>query len=93
MSGWYFDYNQYRIGEIAQDIERIVSNNDEEFNFNQEVISKFTEAIKQLRIAEVYVERIDWLMCGDDVYDTFLERLEEDLKDVKYNIKKYDWYK
>jgi hypothetical protein len=29
-------------------------------------------------------------MCGDDVYDTFLERLEEDLKDVKYNIKKYD---
>jgi hypothetical protein len=29
-------------------------------------------------------------MCGDDGYDTFLERLEEDLKDVKYNIKKYD---
>jgi len=43
------------------------------------VQEKMREAIKQLRIAYVYAQRVDWLLSGDDSEETFIERLNEDL--------------
>ena len=37
------------------------------------------EAIKQLKIAAVYAQRVDWLLSGDDGEESFIERLEENL--------------
>lgn len=108
MSGGAFDYNQYKIGYIADQIEETVIKNgvektpeelkDEhwrdpdwyekypEDKFHQkypdEVIEKMKEAIKALRIAQVYAQRVDWLLSGDDGEESFLRRLEEDLKDL-----------
>jgi len=36
-----------------------------------------------LRKAEIYAQRIDWLVSGDDGNDTFLKRLEEDLNKLE----------
>lgn len=94
MSGGAFDYNQYKIGEIADDIEQRIINNgapvehpDEWVThyplYSPDIIAKFKEAVKALRIAEVYAHRIDWLLSGDDGDDNFLKRLESDLNDIK----------
>ena len=106
MSGGRFDYNQYKIGYIADDIEKIIEKNGREktkeelkeegwrdpdwykkypedlyhYKYPDEVIEKFKEAVKLLRRAEVYAHRIDYLLSDDDSEESFLRRLEEDLK-------------
>jgi hypothetical protein len=47
--------------------------------YPDEVIEKFKEGVKMLRIAAVYAQRIDWLLSGDDGEESFLRRLKEDL--------------
>ena len=49
------------------------------YKYPDEVIEKFKEGVKILKQAEVYAQRIDWLLSGDDGDETFLERLKEDL--------------
>lgn len=89
MSGGHFYYDQYKIGRIADEIERIVEINDSEeldrwgdeigYGFDSDIIERFREGIKALRIAEVYAQRIDWLLSGDDGEDNFKQRLQEEL--------------
>lgn len=38
------------------------------------------EAYRQLRIAEIYAQRVDWMMSGDDSEDTLQKRLQEELQ-------------
>lgn len=109
MSGGHFDYNQYRIREIADSIEQIIRDNGREktkeelkdefwrgsdwyekypedlyhYKYPDEIIEKFKEGLIILRQAEVYAQRIDWLLSGDDGNESFLERLEEDLNELK----------
>ena len=89
MSGGHFDYNQYKIGYIADSIEQLIyDNNSEELNeygdrksrdYTEETISKFCTALRLLRRAEIYAQRIDWLVSCDDGEDTFHKRLALDL--------------
>jgi hypothetical protein len=57
---------------------------DEKYHYTypQEVQDKMREAIKQIRIAEIYIQRVDYLVSGDDGEESFLERLEEDLSEI-----------
>lgn len=48
-----------------------------------EVQEKMREAIKRIRIAVVYVQRIDWMLSGDDSMESFLRCLEEELTDLQ----------
>lgn len=92
MSGGYFDYNQYRIGQIADDIDLLISNNDRTdqnewgrpygSNFPKEVIEKFQEAVIVLRKAQIMAQRIDWLVSADDGIESFLKRWDEDLSKI-----------
>ena len=109
MSGGAFDYNQYKIGDIADDIEKTIQRNGRKktkeelkeecwhqpdwyekypedlyyYEYPDEVIEKFKEAVKILRQAEVYAQRVDWLLSGDDGEESFLKRLEEDLNKLE----------
>lgn len=97
MSGGRFDYDQYRITTIAETIESIIEKNgkpnpnfgkhswENEFlyKYSDEVIAKFKEGVDLLKKAQTYAQRIDWLLSGDDGEETFLKRLEEDLKELK----------
>ena len=93
MSGGHFDYNQDKIGYIADEIERLIStNNDQSTNewgypvgrgYSEETISEFQKAIQALRIAEVYAQRIDWLVSDDDSEESFHRRLAEDLEKLQ----------
>ena len=91
MSGGHFNYDQYKIGQIADMVEQlIISNDSQELNewgdtrgrgYSKETIRAFSQGLYLLRIAEIYAQRIDWLVSGDDEEDTFHQRLEEDLAD------------
>lgn len=95
MSGGTFEYRQYQIGYIADVIEDAIIKNGKEKEekpryggsthyeeYPDEVIEKFKEAAKAIRTAEIYAQRIDWLMAGDDGEESFLSRLKEDLEEL-----------
>lgn len=108
MSGGRFEYKQYDMNYIADQIEHEVLINgkkktDDElkeedwrdpdwykkypedlyhYEYPEEVIEKFKEAVIVLRKAAVYAQRVDWLLSGDDGEETFLERLKKDLEEL-----------
>lgn len=84
MSGGAFDYKQHNFIDIADEIERVISQNaDSEYRFDDKTIARFHEGVKALQIANAYVDRIDWLLSYDDSEETFNERLNSDLKEIK----------
>ena len=85
MSGGAFNYNDYHITGIADQIEEFIRDNEDrsEYRYSEATIQRFREAVKLLREAGVYVHRIDWLVSGDDGEDSFHKRLERDLERLK----------
>ncbi len=91
MSGGRFDYSQYRITEIIDAIEQEILNNNAEprpkdwfepNNFSDETILEFETGVKLLKKAQIYAQRIDWLLSGDDGEETFHNRLAKDLSKI-----------
>ena len=109
MSGGAFNYDQYKIGYMVDQIEETVVKNGVEktpeelknegwrdpdwykkypedlfhYKYPDEVIEKMKEGIEVLKRAQIYAQRIDWLLSGDDGEESFLSRLEENLKQIK----------
>lgn len=91
MSGGHFSFKQHHIGEIADEIEcRIYENGNVKDRygnvknrFRNKTIKRFREGVKYLRIAQIYAQRIDWLLSYDDSEDSFHDRLKSDLKEIK----------
>lgn len=81
MSGGFFNYGQYKLGSIAESIDQVIKENNENDwrNYNAETIAIMKAASELLQVARIYVDRIDWLVSGDDSEETFHKRLEEDL--------------
>jgi hypothetical protein len=151
MSGGRFDYQQYRIDEIANSIEREIRHNEDGIqcwgakqaygipyrpgdsewvytwktdnkyrvpqkniingepyyyddkdgipifdkpdgwsNYPPEVLEIFKEAVKKLKEAAVYAQRIDWYLSGDDGEESLIKRLKEDLEQVRQEIKELE---
>jgi len=92
MSGGYFDYQQYRIFDLAESVKELInSNQDTTINqwgeqrgrqFSPEVIEQFKKAHHALQVAYVYAQRIDWLVSDDDGQEQFLSRLVKDMSDL-----------
>lgn len=106
MSGGHFDYNQNRIGYIAESIETLIENNgraktaeelkdevwrgydwyekypEDKFHYRypDHVIEEFKKGVEILKQAQVYAQRIDWLVSGDDGEESFIKRLKSDLE-------------
>ena len=108
MSGGRFEYNQYKIRMIADDIEQEIINSGRKktpeeiksyyrdsdwyekypedlnhYEYPQEIIEEFKNAVLALHTAEVYAQRVDWLLSGDDGNESFLKRLKEDLGKIE----------
>lgn len=89
MSGGYFDYDQYRLEDIADSIGRVIRSNDDECeegwelkgaNYPPEIIERFKETEHTLRQAREMVHRVDWLLSGDDGEESFLRRWKEEVR-------------
>ena len=84
MSGGYFNYKQFELQRIADEIEQLAledARHDWDDKLNEQTINEFKEAIRLLRRAYIYVQRIDWLASGDDTQHEFAQRLHAQLKD------------
>lgn len=95
MSGGFFDYKQFDISRIADDIEEKLKKQGKEkdkedlqwysedrfhVSYSERVQEVFKEAVRQLRIAEIYATRIDWYLSGDDSEEGMIRRLNKELK-------------
>lgn len=95
MSGGHFNYDQWKIQNIADEVEQLILDNDSEekdeydfhkgCHFSPEVIKEFKNGLLILRQAYIYAQRMDWLICGDDGEDSFLSRLDSELKQLPGN--------
>jgi hypothetical protein len=90
MSGGHFQYKQWEIGNIADEVEQLILTNDSEelnqwgdrkgYHYSPETIEEFKKGLVLLRQAYVYAQRIDWLVSGDDGEDSFHNRLKFELE-------------
>lgn len=57
------------------------------YQLRDEIMAEFKNAYEILRKAEIYAQRIDWYLAGDDGEDSFIERLKEELGDLDLELK------
>lgn len=51
------------------------------YKYPDDIIDEFQNAIHYLKMAQIYTQRIDWLVSGDDGEDSFRTRLKEDIEE------------
>lgn len=51
--------------------------------YSRETLEEIKKGLDILNKATIYIQRIDWLMSGDDGEESFLKRLKEDLNTNK----------
>ena len=98
MSGGAFEYKQYHIEQLIEDMELLLERVDKEptdsfecdslknYINDKDSFKKIVEKnIDLLRKSYIYTQRLDWFISGDDGEETFYERLEEDFN--KNNMK------
>ncbi len=66
---------------------------EEVLELSEETIETMKEAYRQMRIAEIYADRVDWLMSGDDGEETLKERLQSELDEFEKEFQNKDWTK
>jgi hypothetical protein len=66
------DYNWY-----GDDLDKF------HYKYPDDIIAEFKNAIHHLKMAQIYTQRIDWMVSGDDSEDSFRQRLKEDLEEYK----------
>ena len=96
MSGGHFDYLQYRIHDIAEQIKELIASNEDktpckwgEFvgrHYSPETIQRFKETEHTLRQAAEMAQRVDYLVSGDDGEESFHSRWGEEVPDYWINL-------
>ena len=95
MSGGHFDYLQYRIHDIAEQIKELIASNEDKTphewggfvgrHYSPETIQRFKEAEHTLRQAAEMAQRVDWLVSSDDSEESFHSRWAEEVPDYWIN--------
>jgi hypothetical protein len=82
MSGGTFDYVQYRLGQLADELECYARSGKYWENGDaipDDIVADIRTAMSLVERAQVYVQRLDWLIAGDDGEESYRKRLAEDL--------------
>jgi len=57
-----------------------------EHTYREDVQQIFKEGIEILKKAEIYAQRIDWYLSGDDGEDSLVSRLKEELQSLENQL-------
>jgi hypothetical protein len=88
MSGGHYDYQQHAVSNLAADLEETLN---EDLELPEKIRGDILLAIGLLKRSAIYVQRLDWLLSGDDSEETYRQRLEEEIIALKYDeLKGYD---
>lgn len=52
------------------------------YQYPDEVIEEFKNGLLAIQQAQIYMQRIDWLLSGDDGEEWFLKRLKRELNEL-----------
>jgi len=83
MSGGHFDYKQFSLEYLAEEIQELIDNNNivDDYGYKsdrpEEILVYYRKAIELLKEAKFLAHRIDYLESGDDGEDTFHEYMDE----------------
>ena len=77
MSGGYFEYNQFRINDIIEQLECI-----DNHEIPDDIKSDITLLIARLKEGSVRVQRLDWFLSGDDSAESYRSRLQSELGEL-----------
>ena len=83
MSGGSLDYFYSRFDEPLEKISKEIKWGKNKWS--PEVLSEFKNALKYLKIAQVYSHDVEWLLSGDYGDDSFLESIKEELEELEKN--------
>jgi len=93
MSGGHFNYDQNRIEYVASGIDELIATNDSDevneygdvigYHFPPDILAKFDETRKVLRLAEAMAQRVDLLVSGDSGEDSFMEGWQEEVEPLR----------
>lgn len=80
MSGGRFEYLQYRLDQVADEVDQLIEDFDAAAHEPEaaEVRARYALARDRLREAAGMLHRIDWYVSGDDGLESFLRRWERD---------------
>lgn len=82
MSGGYFDYVQDSVEQAADEVNSCIrrfESKEHKPEYTSETLEKFRECELTLRCAAAMLQRVDWLLSGDDGEDCFHERWAEEV--------------
>jgi len=98
MSGGFFEYKQYALEDIKEQIEQIIEQVNTKPDLVDMVAGEFTlynyvedkesfnlgckTAMFYLDMAQVLVQRLDWFLSGDDSEESFHKRMSEEVQEV-----------
>lgn len=87
MSGGHFDYVQYKFQDVADQLDTCLdrcADPDDAFyhNLSQETRDVIIALSRSVRVNSLILNRVDWLLSGDDSEQSFREYLIEDLAAV-----------
>ena len=79
---WYIKehYLDEREIDYIRKHHRTIPNESE---FSKETLVELKKAVHILKQAEIYAQRIDWLLSGDDGEESFHELLKEELEELE----------
>lgn len=87
MSGGHWDYDQNKVSNLVEDLEKSYDFIHQEYDVH--TIAVLQHAMWHLRVAAVQIQRLDWLVSGDDSQKTFHKRLIDDLSEAKNSYKNF----
>jgi len=86
MSGGHFNYQQYTIRDMIDELKIIVSNDTgdmwDNINDKESMRDIIEITIAKGMVFETLINRIDYLMSGDDGEESFYDRLSFDLGEL-----------
>jgi hypothetical protein len=91
MSGGYFDYIQGSLDNTIDTLRDLIIDEEAGYptespcpylhEFSKETLAEFKKGLEYVKLAQIYLQRIDWLVSDDDGEDDFHQRLKEDLNE------------
>lgn len=92
MSGGFFEYRQHGLEDIAEAIDKVIRENDNQdqneygqrigHGYPWEVIEALATTAKTVRMASQLVHHADWLLRGDDGEETYLDKVHSYLNGI-----------
>jgi hypothetical protein len=78
MSGGHWDYIQGRLDyEVAAELHQFAVDNSR--GYSGATLARFLVAEMIVREAAIVIQRVDWLISGDDGEDDFVQRWDEEM--------------